>query len=383
MTMRMCVARLHIKGENMKQRLAALTLVLGLAACGGGGGSGSSTMAVTPIGPATPTPVTPTITVQRTLVQQALSSTQQGSSIATFGSPGSTTLSVARRAMSGERFAKATTTTACTNSTTTSITQGNDPNVLTLVANGYYDSVCTKIQIALILTITATSSSSATAVGNVTNYSLAGAVTQYDKLALALAGVGTMTQTVSVRDDVAANQTATPPINLGIGCSVAKTADTCSLAAALHLTTLNVDQAAAATVSGAVSVLASGLTSVAINGTGTASSGALNSTNIAAVGAYQWNTTGGTLVDTATIAGTLQYTSLGSVAGGSLGLTDSVDNAAASATYSSASGLLTGTVNAISPAQQIATFSVNAQGSGTVTYSNGTTAAITNWLIQG
>lgn len=367
-----------VKRVEMNQRLTCLTLVLLLAGCGGGGSSSGSTQAV-PVPTTTPV-VTPSVAIQRALVQQSLSATQQGGQIAQYGSSSGTTLSLVRRAMSGERATKST--SICSNDTISTITQGASANVVVLVIDTYYDAMCTKLQTTLNLTLTQTSLTAATAVGNSTLYSTTGAVIEYDQLALTLTGVGSTTSTVSIRDDLAPSQGAAPIANLGIGCSVASASDTCSLAAALHLVSLGSDQAAAATVGGTVA-FAGGLATVAISGSGTDSTGALNSTNVAANGPYLWSTTGGTLVDSAAIAGTLSYTAAGLVAGGTLSVSDTLDNAAATAAYTPTSGLILGTVSSISPAKPIATFSVNTLGSGTVTYANGTTATITNWTVQG
>jgi len=365
-------------GEFVKKRLTALLLVVGLAACGGGGG-GSSIGATVPV--PTPTPQVASLAVQRALVQQTLSSTQQGSSIASFGSP-SSTLAIARRAASGERFAKAASLSACSNQTRSSVTQPSS-TVIVLVVNGYYDTACTLIEVAINLTVTVTSSTTATAVGNTTTYTTSGAVSGYDALSLTIGGLGTANETFSARDDLSASATATPFANIGVGCSVTKTSDACSLAEALHVASLNADQAAAATVSGTVTATQSGITTVAISGTGTSSAGALNATNIAPSGAYLWSTTGGSLVDNVSIIGSLQFNSVGRVVGGSIAVTDSASNAAATAAYAPTSGALSGTVSSLVPTAQLATFTVSATGSGTVTYANGTTAPITNWAVQG
>jgi hypothetical protein len=367
------------------KRWAPVFLVGFLTACGGGGGgSGTSSTnpSYAPTVPQATAPPLPAQSVQRAIVQQSLSSTQQSSTIASYGSAsGSTALGVARRVAQGERLVQST--SPCTNGVIVATAPGPSSNVELLTVTGFYNTAtCTEPLITFSLTVTQTGIGAGTAVGNATTFSTSGSVTEYDNLNLTLVGAGTGSGYFSLRDDVSPNATSAPVANLGIGCGIAATSDTCSLAAALHLASLSSDDAAAATVTGIVSTTPTGYTNVALTGSGNSATGGLNATNVTQSGNYLWAITGGTAVDSASVSGALQYTAAGTVVGGNLTLTDAADNATATLAYNSTSQTLSGSITQTSTGATVATYSVSVVGTGTVTYSNGSVGTITNWVVQ-
>ncbi len=120
--------------------------------------------------------------------------------------------------------------------------------------------------------------------------------------------------------------------------------------------------------------------SVTINGMGY--SGAFNALTLAPATAPAWSITGGTQIVGLTGTARIDYDDGGMVSAGvgtSITITDSVTGLTASLT-GNGHGRLTGTVTGgtlTSPA----TISVDRSGSGTITYSDGTTGIVRDWVI--
>lgn len=365
------------------KRLVLFIFVAVLAGCGGGGGGSSATPSSGTGGGSSSSGSAGVqqTAVQRTLVQQSLTSTQTSGEVASFGSSSGTGgLSALRRVAAGERFPLSS--SGCVSGVIVTTASGTKSNETLVTINDYYDLACTKLFIGSQFDLIVTSPGSGTATGTATSYTVGGSVFEYDQLSLTISGAGTSSGYFSLRDDVAVNATSTPFANLGVGCSVAPANDTCSVAGALHLAGLNLDDAAAASVTGTLSI-SNGNTVVALNGSGSAFTGSLNSTNIAPAGTFSWNISGGTQIDADSLNGSLTYAPSGLLAGGSLTLTDAADGGTVAATYSSASQTISGTVTQTSTGATVATFSVNVNGTGTVTYGNGAIASINNWTVQG
>jgi hypothetical protein len=366
------------------KRLVVSALFLTLAGCGGGGGgstavpSGSSGSGGSSSSSSSGIQQT---AVQRTLVQQSLTSTQSSSQVASYGNPsGNSTLGAVRTVLSGER--RTLGSSGCVSGVIVTTASGSKSNETLVTINAYYDNACTKLFIGSFFDLFQTAPGAGTATGTATSFTLAGTVFEFDKLALTISGAGTNSGFFSLRDDVAANASSSPVANLGIGCSIAPANDTCTVAGALHLAGLNLDDAAAASVTGTVTT-SSGNIVVGLTGSGTASTGALNATNIAAAGTFGWSITGGTQIDADSLSGSLSYAPSGLLTGGTLTLTDAADGGTVTASYSAATQTISGVVTQTSTGTTLATFSVNTAGTGTVTYAGGATGTISNWTVLG
>lgn len=246
-----------------------------------------------------------------------------------------------------------------------------------LTLNTYYDTACTKLWWVGQFVVTATTSTTGTLVGSYTYYTQLGSVYEY---------IGGVTISigpnyVSIGGNIATSQTASPYVNLGVGCTIATNSSSCTVAAVDHLATALLDEAAAATVSAALTTGAS-TTTVGINGTGAGHTGALNSLGLVPQGVSGWSVTGGSPSISVSLAGSVTYTSTSALSGESLTLADSADGVTVSMVYAAATQLITGTVVQTSTGGVVATFSVSATGTGTVTYGNGASGQIVNWAVQ-
>lgn len=357
----------------MKYLLVCVVGLL-LAGCGGGGGDGGSVPA-TPGAATSGSATIPTTTVQRSLVQQALTSTNQSSQLAQYGS-GSSTLAHVRRALAGERATDAT----CSNGQTFTLVQ-IATNVDSVALNAYYDLNCTKLWYSAQGTLTATSSTAGTLRINYTYYTVAGSIYEYAADTLTLSGIGTGSGFFSLQAAISNKANSAPYMNLGLGCSIGATSDTCSGAEADHLAGLGIDQAAAITVSAGLT--SSGGNFVAsVNGSASANTGTLNSTSVVATGPFTFGIMGGTQLDAATVGGSLTFTSAGLIVAGGLTVTDSADGATVSIAYNGTTQTLSGSLTQTATGTAVASFSVNVNGTGTVSYSGGATGTITNWVVQ-
>lgn len=359
------------------KRAVLLVSLFACAGCGGGGGGSSSALPSATQGPAAGG--TLSTSVQRGLVQQSLTSTQTSAQVASYGAPsGSSGLGVMRRIAARERVAQGT--TGCVGGVIETTAPGASSNETLVTINAYYDASCTKLFVGSQFDLVVTAPGAGTATGAATSYTTAGTVYEYDKLALTISGAGTSSGYFSLRDDVAPNAQSAPVANIGIGCSIAPSSDSCSIAAALHLAGLSLDDAAFANATSSVSV-ANGATTVGLSGNGAAYTGGLGATNVAAQGNFGWAVIGGTQVDAVTLSGSLAYAAGGLLTGGSLKVTDAADGATVVATYSAPTQSIVGSVTLTGSGTTVATFTVNPAGSGTVTYGNGTIATISNWIV--
>jgi hypothetical protein len=133
----------------------------------------------------------------------------------------------------------------------------------------------------------------------------------------------------------------------------------------------------AALVSGASS------STVNLSGSGAGYNASLGALNIAAQGNAGWSITGASPTISVALNGSSTYSVTGALTAETLTVSDSADNASVTLSYNGTSQTLTGSVVQTSTGATAATFSVLAStGSGTVTYGNGTTAQIVNWIVQ-
>lgn len=346
-----------------------------LAGCGGGGGGGGSVPSATTTTPSGSSGVQ-SATVQRTLVQQSLTSTDDSTTIAQFGTS-SNTLDTVRRVMGSQRLPQ-----GCTDGEIVTTSATSESNVESITLDAYYDSGCSTLWYVMQGTLTATSSTSGTANVTFTYYTTSGTVYRYaGPVVLTLSGVGTGSGYFSLQAAVANAPNASPFTNIGIGCAISSTSDSCSIAEADHLATLGLDEAAAIGVSAGIASSGSDLV-IGLNGSGAAYTGSLDATNVTATGAYTWGITGGSEVDADSLTGSLTLSQTGILVAGSLSLTDSADGATVTASYNPSSQTIAGTVTQTASGTVVASFAVNLTGSGTLTYSTGATGTIANWVVQ-
>lgn len=96
-----------------------------------------------------------------------------------------------------------------------------------------------------------------------------------------------------------------------------------------------------------------------------------------------WTIGGGSIVDSVAFNGQFGYTTSGLPVSATLAMSDSADDATVSLSASGTPVTLSGVIKQTSTGTTVATFTVDAYGNGTVAFSNGTTAPISNWNVIG
>lgn len=382
----------------MKRVFVSCALAFSLAACGGGGSSGGSVGGggggVTP--PTQPSAVR-AVPTQRVVVRDTLTSATTVQSMYQYGGSGSLALSTVSRAMAsaanrvaagyartgavaGTRRALASSVvySACSNSSESATVPVSSVEVQVYVRT-FYDAACTQLQDDVALDVVATSSTAGTVSGTSSVYSTTGAQTAYETLQMALTFTGTGSiSTVSLQMTDAVSPTSPQLGSVGFSCGVGSNSANCGAGVVAHSQALNGD--AGATVSLALSgTTQSGLVTVPVNLTLSAYTGGLNALSLAAGTFPNWTISGGTLADTASVAGQLAFTTSGMLASGTLTLTDASDHASVTMTTSTTG--TTGVVSDTATSTTVATFTVDASGNGTVKYSDGTVGQIVNWQV--
>ncbi len=369
-----------------------------LTACGGGGGGGSTTPAP---GPA-PTPSTPpihTTNVQRAVANQALAVPSAAGKVYTFATiTGAGTarhiMATARQAMSawragasrgaspeGLRRASSVTYSACANGAESAVNEISQVEIQAYERT-FYDAACTHLYQDVFLDLVATSSSTVTATGTDAYYTSSGTIYDYATLALTITVTGANTGTITVQGTDAPSPSAAQTAAAGVACSINSNSVGCGVGAVAHEAAASQDLGDTLTFNATVSTTSSAV-ALAINGTGSSFAGSLNALSLSAGVFPSWVVTGGTTVDTASFNGSVNFTTSGYVTGMTLTLSDAADDGTVTIAASGTPAVITGTVKQTSTGQTLATFTTDASGNGTITYSNGTTATITNWIVQG
>jgi hypothetical protein len=368
----------------MRVFLVALCVVLTAAGCGGGGGGSSpapsgGTVAVATAPPAS---LAQNTALQRSLVQEALTSTNSSANLGTStGSSASATLALARRAMSVRRSAQ--TVAACSNGQTSTITAGATSTTENLAISQYYDVGCTELWWTGTFVVTLTSNTSFTAVGSYTYYTTAGVVYESaNPVTLAFGEATASTPAYTSTSATIANSVGGSPIgSIGVGCTVATASDSCAFGSTEHLPAQSIDDGQLVSVTASEATTATGDT-VTVSGSGSAYTAALNALSLAPQGTAGWTITGAAAALSIGLTGSVSYSTLGVLTGISLAVTDSADAASVAVSYNSATQLITGTVTQTSTGSTVATFSVSPLGSGTISYGNGSTGTIVDWIVQ-
>jgi hypothetical protein len=110
--------------------------------------------------------------------------------------------------------------------------------------------------------------------------------------------------------------------------------------------------------------------------------GALGSLSLAQAAFPNFTVSGGTAADSGTFNGSFTYSPTGVLLAGAFTLTDAAADGTVTANSvgTPATGV-NGVITRTSTGQTVATFSVDTNGNGTITYGNGTTGRIVNWQI--
>ncbi|GAC1414861.1 MAG: hypothetical protein NVSMB5_03320 [Candidatus Velthaea sp.] len=366
-----------------------------LAGCGGGGSGAPGIPAAAKVAPTKAQTATSTRTVFMNERQQQIS--------ARFVKPGRTATLGLRRVMLdqarrplGQRAALGSTTSACQDGVIETVTANADGSS-TVTDNGYYDSAC--LQPALIYTVT-TTVSAADVNGVVSAHAVQ---TNYQPDGTTVAGV-------DVLDFVAYNSTP------GSGNFVIRNAHFASLAASQAATpvALGTDYYAELEGSGKITIGtaslqpdsgnpgqttadvgistvatsapdASGNVTITSQGSGTSyvdPSGKMSIAFPVAAAQTAWQLSGGTATGSYTDSDISKVDNAGVLLAYSENSADVVDDITTS--FASINGGLsfTGTVTQTSTGVSLAKFAVDADGNGTVTYTDGTTAVVQNWCFQ-
>lgn len=386
----------------MKRLLFVAFCATVFSACGGGGGGGGAAVPSTPSVPAsTPAPVQQT-SVQRAVAAQSLAGFAGAQQATAYGGLGGTPVLSVRRQLedaalrvtaayrTGARATGATTRraqsvaySACSNGTeSASVTVSAVEEQI--YERTFYDSACASLRQDLYLDLVAASATSASATGNVTLYTPSGAVSAYETVTMTIAVPASGTLNFSLLMTDAPSASATPLGSIGVACGV--TSSTLSCGSGVVSRASGLTQDLGATVGFTLTVPISsyaGTITVPVNGSASTYMGALGALGLSAGTFPAFVVTGGTLVDSGTFTGNLVYTTSGTPVSASLILTDTASDATASMTAGGTPWMLKGIVKRTSTGDVLASFTVDAAGNGTITYSNGTTGQIVNWQVVG
>lgn len=295
--------------------------------------------------------------------------------VAQLGNPSSSPLAAAMRgALSGARRTPA----SC--SSGVDVTQTGSGASYTIVIDGYYNTNCSgQLAYAGQLNVTQTSPTLATATGSYTFYTPGGAV--YEFLAIQKLAVSSPPGTpyFSLQASAATSTLSPPYQNLGIGCANATSTAQCSLAVIDRVAATASDNATID--SAAVSFSSSGGNLVlGLSGSGSDFTAPLNGTQLVAnPGSYGFLIAGGTLVDSSSVTGTFTFGASGPLSTATLSVSDTLTDGIVTLSYNGTS--FTGTIVQGNNGTQLATFTVDASGTGTVTYSDGSTGTIEDFSV--
>ncbi len=388
----------------MRTLLVAAVCAVALTACGGGGGGGS----VAPVGPATPTPTPSPAPIQAAGAQradaaQALTGYNGTRTVALYGGAGGTSVASLRRTIdasaarvtdgyrrgfrttlgSGMRAISSVTYSACSNGIETA-TIVISPTEEQAYARLFYDAACTKIHQDTFIDVVAVSATAASATGTTTLYDTSGKAYDYQTIALTLTGIGSGSGTFSIVADDAASAGVPKSAMLGVACGVAPASLSCGIGAVARESALSQDLGATLSINAASTTASNGNLTVPVSGSAASYTGALGALTLAQAAFPTFAVSGGTATDSGTFNGSFTYSPTGMLLAGSFTLTDAAADGTVTANSvgTPATGV-NGVITRTSTGQTVATFSVDVNGNGTITYSNGTTGRIVNWQIVG
>lgn len=383
----------------MKRLFLPAGFCFALAACGGGGGGGASgPAAVAPPVTQSPSKIQ-SVSVQRSVAGQTLQGIQAATQAFAFSPAGSTPLSVTRAIRDAARRVSANYRTgssiqprgvrkpqvaysACSNGveSATVIVSSTEEQ---LYMKAFYDAGCTLLHQDIYFDVIATSSSAGSITGNLTQYTTAGAVFQYNTIAMSFSGLTATSGTFTMQLTNAVSATSPQLEALGISCNIASAVSvTCGAGDVAHLASIGSDIGATLALSLSAAATVSTAT-VTLNENLSAYTGALNGLALAPATFPNWTISGGSLADSAALTGQITLNSLGSITSAAVTVSDATDDATVAVTAGGTPVQITGSVKQTSTGQTVATFVVDQNGNGTVTYGNGTVAQISAWNVLG
>jgi hypothetical protein len=330
---------------------------------------------------ATPPPV-PTQQSERADAQQALSAYQAASQVGESGGPSA--LSAARRpeTISAVRRTllrrESSTTTPCTNGVITTTNQ-TSPTTAVITVDSYYDPTCTTLWAQLTWNVTA---GGTTAAGpfSYDDYAKTGAQEGYTSGTLSITFNSALTAATAFSVDM--NDIATSPTSPSYGQVELACGQTSSLNcgfAVIADTAGGSEQGANMTMGAGITMHPAGSYSVTVNVNAQAYTSGANGMSISPGTFPAWTISGGTLENS--VAGTLSVLYSGTSTPNSLSASFTDAQYDTKVTLAASNGGLTGTISRESAS--LAAFSVDVSGNGTITYGNGTTGQIRDWLVIG
>jgi hypothetical protein len=385
--------------------LVAAVCAVALSACGGGGGGSAS---ATPAGPGTPgsTPTPAPIQaagIQRADAAQALASFNGTRQVTLYSGVGGTSIASVRRTIdavaarvtdgyrrgfrivlgSGQRAVASVTYSACSAGIETA-TNVVSPGEEQAYARLFYDAACTKLYQDIFVDVIATSATSAGATGTSTLYDRNGTAYDYQTIALTISATGLHSATFSIITDDAAGPTLPKTATLGVACAVAPASVACGIGAVARASALAQDLGATASINASGTAASNGTVTIPVSGSAASYAGAPGALSLAQAAFPNFAVSGGTLTGSGSFQGTFTYTPSGVLVSGSCTLTDAAADGTVTVTSAGTPATsVNGVITRTSTGQTLATFTVDANGNGTITYGNGSTGRIVNWQIFG
>lgn len=181
----------------------------------------------------------------------------------------------------------------------------------------------------------------------------------------------------------APSATAPQSAAVGVACNVlSASAVGCGFGAVDHATSIGQDLGATLAFN-ANEGASNGSVTVTLSGNGAAYSGAVNALSLNAGSFPNWTIAGGSTIDSATFNGSVTFAASGALTGASFTLSDAASDATVTVSAAGSPVVVTGIVKQTDTGATLATFTTDAAGNGTITYSNGTTAPIVAWHVMG
>ncbi len=353
----------------------AVLLGVSIAGCGGGGSSVPSPSSPSS-GSGGGAPATVPSSASFYTVQAVLSAFSVAGTLARFGPTGTSQVSVdgLRRAALGTRRVA---DVACTAGfTETALPDGEHGTLIT--DTYYYDTACSKPREVDVIdqsTAPASGVTDATENGTLTGYDTSGNVESYRTVALT-AQTSTASTTFSEQVSVGPYASAQASSVLGVGCAATAAMGDCSAAlVTLPLSIPTYGANASDTIT--ISPTANSSETLALQMSVNAYVG--SALSITSSPTFAWAVTGDSqsIVDTTTGAGSFSYDATRQLTAANLSATDALSGLAISETSTN-----TGTSGSVTKSgTTVATFKTDANGDGTLTYSDGTTAPITAYQL--
>lgn len=349
--------------------VAAFAFTAFLAACGGGGSSPGGVTVPPPI-PAPSATGLAQQTVQRSDTQSALTGVQTYEEIAGGGSIGTLTATRSayrmlaklnpRKLLSARRSEAGA---ACSN--------GEEETVsgTTITIEQFYDAACTEPEAEIVWTYTQ-EGDDYTGPATYTMYSTSGATTETADVQITFdfSSTGTLTAFAFLLTSIVDQGTQLG--EAGVACAEGSNL-TCGVAAIANVAALGseIGANASATVNSSTSTVSMQVTDY---------QGAENALSLAQATIPNW-----TIAPASDQISSTSMTAQPTSTGFTLTLVDNT-NGGTFAIAGSSSGTVTGTLTNNANGATVATFTIDAQGNGTLTYtSSGTTASIVNFVVQG